>query len=323
MMFKKRTRNSIKTAPTTISARSKPITIEDLSKQLVPITGRSCFAIVLHDLLAPDECANLIRRAEDEGFDDAMIQDGQGRQVLQRDVRNCGRCIVDDSALADAIYGRICGALRGRKDLEKKMMHAPWVTSRDSKSRSGSSLSSSTNSGGGGGGGESSSRKNGPAARAQDEEQSVITSVGLNERMRFLKYKPGHFFAPHRDLRYVRGPDAGGRMGETSHITVQLYLNDKFKGGTTRFLSGARHHDVVPRAGSALIFDHDILHEGSKVMGGVKYSVRTDVMFTPLQRQQGQNARMVSSSSSASSSHASPRQMTDRDPLGILASTLN
>ena len=31
-----------------------------------------------------------------------------------------------------------------------------------------------------------------------------------------------------------------------------------------------------------LLFDHDLLHEGSKVVGGIKYSVRTDVMFTPL-----------------------------------------
>lgn len=311
MMFKKRQRSIIKTAPT-VSAGPKPITIEDLSKQLVPITGRSCFAIVIHDLLAPEECANLIRRAEDEGFDDAMIQGADGRQVLQRDVRSCGRCIVDDAALADAIYVRICNALRGRKDLEKKMLHAPWVTSRESRSSLSSSMSS-------GGGGESSSHNNGGAARAQEEDQSAITSVGLNERMRFLKYSPGHFFAPHRDLRYVRGPDAGPeRMGETSHVTVQLYLNDKFKGGTTRFLCGKRHYDVVPRAGSALIFDHDLLHEGSKVTGGIKYSVRTDVMFTPMRRRlrQSANARMVSSSSPTSSS----QQMTDRDPLGIFSS---
>ena len=135
--------------------------------------------------------------------------------------------------------------------MEKKLLHAPWVIN-NSKRRA-----------------------------AQDEEQA-ITALGLNERMRFLKYTPGNFFGPHRDLRYTRGPDAGERAGETSHVTVQLYLNDKFKGGTTRFLCGKRHYDVKPRLGSALIFDHDLLHEGSKVVGGTKYSVRTDVMYTPL-----------------------------------------
>jgi hypothetical protein len=113
--------------------------------------------------------------------------------------------------------------------------------------------------------------------------------VGLNERMRFLRYGPGHFFAPHQDLRYVRGPEFGPRAGETSYVTVQLYLNDKFKGGVTRFLSGGgrhgkRHYNVTPERGSVLIFDHDLVHEGSIVTEGIKYSVRTDIMFTTKQR---------------------------------------
>ncbi len=115
---------------------------------------------------------------------------------------------------------------------------------------------------------------------------SVVTAVGLNERMRFLRYGPGHFFAPHQDLRYVRGPECGPKAGEMSYVTVQLYLNDKFKGGVTRFLSGKdgkRHFNVTPKRGSVLIFDHDLVHEGSMVTDGIKYSVRTDIMFTTKQ----------------------------------------
>jgi len=148
-------------------------------------------------------------------------------------------------------------ALRGT-EFEKKIMHAPWMTSNKTSSNILSSNSSHSN-------------------------NESITAVGLNERMRFLKYKPGHFFAPHQDIPYVRGPDCGAKAGEKSHITVQLYLNDKFKGGATRFLSGTRHYDVVPKIGSALIFDHELLHEGSRVSGGIKYSVRTDIMFAPTQ----------------------------------------
>ena len=43
---------------------------------------------------------------------------------------------------------------------------------------------------------------------------------GLNERCRFLVYKPGHYFAPHCDGQYTR-PN-----GDCSRITVQLYLHD-------------------------------------------------------------------------------------------------
>ena len=31
--------------------------------------------------------------------------------------------------------------------------------------------------------------------------------------------------------------------------------------------------------GSVLIFQHDILHEGSELLSGKKYAVRTDVMY--------------------------------------------
>lgn len=215
-----------------------------------------------------------------------------GKQILRQDIRSCGRCIIDDVALADAIYVRILNAVKGT-ELEKKIMHAPWVTSSSSSSHR-SSLRSSTSS---------------AVENNSEAPEGSITAVGLNERIRFLKYEPGHFFGPHQDLRYTRGPDSGERAGETSHITVQLYLNEKFKGGATRFLCGKRHHDVKPRVGSVLIFDHDLLHEGSRVTGGIKYSVRSDIMFTPL---------LPPKPSNIASSSVVDRE---RDPLGIFRSS--
>eukprot|EP01083_Nonionella_stella_P135680 412744_1 len=107
----------------------------------------------------------------------------------------------------------------------------------------------------------------------------------------YIIFRPGHFFAPHQDIQYTRGPEFGPKTGETSYITVQLYLNDNFKGGPTQFLCGSvqnpgksRYYDVKPKVGSVLIFDHDILHEGSEVKNGTKYSVRTDIMFTSTER---------------------------------------
>ena len=36
---------------------------------------------------------------------------------------------------------------------------------------------------------------------------------------------------------------------------------------------------VPPRAGTALIFNHDTLHEGQAVTAGTKYIIRTEIMF--------------------------------------------
>ena len=101
--------------------------------------------------------------------------------------------------------------------------------------------------------------------------------VGLNERLRFLKYSPGQYFKPHFDGSYRR-PDGS----EQSFVTVQLYLNQGMAGGDTTFLSNTRAEDnvaVAPRTGRVLVFQHDLLHEGSTLLEGVKYAMRTDVMY--------------------------------------------
>jgi len=36
---------------------------------------------------------------------------------------------------------------------------------------------------------------------------------------------------------------------------------------------------VVPRAGMALLFQHQLLHEGCVMESGVKYVLRSDVMY--------------------------------------------
>merc|ERR1711874_863661 len=100
--------------------------------------------------------------------------------------------------------------------------------------------------------------------------------VGLNERLRFLKYSPGEYFKPHLDGSYER-PDGK----EISFITIQLYLNEGFKGGNTTFMSDGSSKDVgvVPKIGRILVFQHDILHEGSVLVRGTKVTMRTDVMY--------------------------------------------
>ena len=76
--------------------------------------------------------------------------------------------------------------------------------------------------------------------------------VAINERIRCYRYEPGQRFAPHYDGAFRRSDF------EASELTFMVYLNDGFVGGTTRF-----HDfdiDVVPRTGSALLFQHRLLH---------------------------------------------------------------
>ncbi len=97
------------------------------------------------------------------------------------------------------------------------------------------------------------------------------TAVGLNERFRGYRYRPGQRFAPHHDGAFIR--DAA----EAGLLTLLVYLDDGFAGGATAFLD----HGVVvqPRRGAALWFQHMLLHEGAEVTAGVKHVLRTDVMY--------------------------------------------
>lgn len=98
---------------------------------------------------------------------------------------------------------------------------------------------------------------------------------GLNERFRLYRYRPGQKFAAHRDGSYER------HAGELSWLTLMVYLNAGFEGGGTRFdLAGEPEPlRIVPVAGMALVFMHDRRHEGEEVTAGVKYVLRTDVMY--------------------------------------------
>lgn len=98
---------------------------------------------------------------------------------------------------------------------------------------------------------------------------------GLNERFRFYRYGAGHRFAQHRDGSYQRNAN------EMSWYTFMVYLNDDYAGGRTRFdfANSPNPIAVQPEAGAALLFHHDLLHEGESVIAGRKYVLRTDVMY--------------------------------------------
>jgi predicted 2-oxoglutarate/Fe(II)-dependent dioxygenase YbiX len=95
-------------------------------------------------------------------------------------------------------------------------------------------------------------------------------AVRLSEKFKFYRYESGERFKRHIDGR-VR------LAGDESRITFMIYLNNNFDGGATAFDDVTIH----PETGTALCFIHETKHEGAEVMRGVKYVLRSDVMYRP------------------------------------------
>ena len=114
-------------------------------------------------------------------------------------------------------------------------------------------------------------------------------SVGVNPVLRVLSYSSSDFFETHMDGSY-----ADDETKTKSFLTLQVYLNDggghDFKGGGTRFFIQPPKgdpegeiitQDVVPKKGRVLLFQHNIWHEGERIVpkSGTKRVLRTEIMF--------------------------------------------
>ncbi|KAM0555169.1 hypothetical protein ACHAPJ_006523 [Fusarium lateritium] len=237
------------------SEPSKPIeshNIDFANSPLPQYDGHT--AIILDNVLSPEECRELLSLAEasvpraDENVSawrPAMVSAGPGLEAPAPGYRESDRIIWNQQTLVDRLWER-CAQVEGLRDLlavvppQPYMKGGKWVFSR------------------------------------------------FNERMRFLKYSPGQYFKPHCDgaYYYTEGP---GKEFETFY-TVHLYLNDsvendpesELQGGATSFLDrkGEKRVDVNPKAGSVLIFQHKgLFHEGATVHKGIKYTMRTDILY--------------------------------------------
>lgn len=101
----------------------------------------------------------------------------------------------------------------------------------------------------------------------QETEYGVAS--GLNERFRFYRYEVGQEFKPHKDGSFIRN------IHEWSSYTFLVYLNDVEEGGAT-ICDG---HTIKAERGKALVFAHNLTHAGAVITKGVKYVIRTDVMY--------------------------------------------
>lgn len=202
-----------------------------------------CYLKVLDNFFTSEECAALIALAEsDQEWKQAAVHYGLAahQNFINTDYRNSERILRFDHEAAERIYQRLLPYVQELVEI-----------------------------------------------KAGDKWEGIIGRtvsgtwklVGLNERLSFLRYGPGHYFRGHCDGQ-LELPD-----GRKSRVTVQIYLGEEgVEGGATRISedskSQRRFVDIEPKKGRVLIFQQQgIFHSGEDVTKGVKYAIRSDFMF--------------------------------------------
>lgn len=122
--------------------------------------------------------------------------------------------------------------------------------------------------------------------------------IGINPLLRFIKYTDGGLLVPHYDAPYVASDE------ERTLMSFVVYLDNdpNLEGGAVRFLHDPQENvrledrnladltepatedevriSLHPTPGSAVVFDHRVLHESQLVQGtGQKTIIRTDIVY--------------------------------------------
>ncbi len=95
--------------------------------------------------------------------------------------------------------------------------------------------------------------------------------VGVNDFFRVYEYTEDQEFKTHKDSYFKLDDET------KSEITLLIYLNEEVKGGETTIIMP--YTIIQPETGKLLLFSHNLLHMGNKVLSGVKYVLRTDLMY--------------------------------------------
>jgi hypothetical protein len=141
------------------------------------------------------------------------------------------------------------------------------------------------------------------------DNHALWRAIGVNPLLRFIRYDSGGLLVPHYDAPYIVDDQ------QRTLVTVILYLHQEGSGGATRFIldphkymplgdhnysdwTRLAHSDEIAATlpslpGSALLFDHRVLHDSEPVQevqdkdldraqesgGACKIVLRTDIMY--------------------------------------------
>ncbi|CAK9038774.1 unnamed protein product [Durusdinium trenchii] len=118
--------------------------------------------------------------------------------------------------------------------------------------------------------------------------------IGIHRRWAVLKYEKGQYLNPHIDGHtpgtvHIPGTGLQKDTGTRSYMTCLFWLSDEVEGGETVFTypQGGIWVAIPPKTGAALLFFHgqnavnNPMHYGGDVKSGVKYLVRSDIIYKP------------------------------------------
>ncbi|KAK7046621.1 alcohol dehydrogenase [Favolaschia claudopus] len=205
-----------------------------------------CYAVVLDNLFSQAELTAILAEAEGSApWEVAQVNAGD-YAYTDTSYRNGQRIIYDSFELSQKIFEKVQPYLTDIEEIER------------------------------------------PTYPGGEKALQKWRMVRLNERLRFLRYPEGGYFRGHCDGAYH-----DKKTKQRTFYTLQFYLpsdtsgsNESFvpaQGGSTRFIarySSSKYADVEAIPGRVLVFQHDDLyHTGEEVTGGVKCTVRSDILY--------------------------------------------
>ncbi|KAJ5580076.1 Prolyl 4-hydroxylase alpha subunit [Penicillium hispanicum] len=290
----------------------------DFEKTSPPIPSfKDRFAAVIDDFMTEAECKDLLRLAEESinppipdadadpsrthtsAWERAMINVGGGRQVMSVDTRKSGRIILDSGEIAQRLLDRLMPFLRDfHIDVVKNQ---PLVTglgpARRGESFHISQLNERLRFLRYDGGDYFRPHWDGCYVTPDGKERSLFTihlylngdgeqdlaellpEIERAEKKHGLFAKNGEV-----DLMEIATEEAEPSTPAPASALESLRSQGKLLGGATSFTDGYSAKEAVrvfPRTGSVLLFQQrNLMHAGDDVFRGVKYTMRTDVMYT-------------------------------------------
>lgn len=297
-------------------ARNATVHRIDFTKTTPPIPAfKDNFAAVIDNVLTEAECKELLRLAEESTspaptdaeadptqrqtpWERATINAGGGRQVMSEYTRKSGRIILDSGEIAQRLFNRLMPFILEFKI--DRVYNMPLVTGLGPARRAETFHLSRLN-----------ERlrflryEDGDYFRPHwdacyvtpsEREQSLFTihlylnGDGEQDMAELLPEieraeKQNGLFATDGEvgLKDMLHEDAGPTSDDLSSPGASK-ADEKLLGGATSFADGFNTVDAVrvfPKTGSVLIFQQrNLMHSGDGVFRGVKYTVRTDMLYT-------------------------------------------
>ena len=65
------------------------------------------WVVIIRNVLTPEECDELVKFSEEVGYEDALVNIGNGLQQKKDDFRNCKRMMIDNWSMVNCLWSRL------------------------------------------------------------------------------------------------------------------------------------------------------------------------------------------------------------------------